>query len=590
VTEPARDEDRAPARGRLRADRPWLVIAAWVVLVGLVAWRSTLGMSFMDDGYYAAATVRLAQGARLFADEMFVQSLGFLAAVPFAKLWTLLFGTTGVVVALRLFYVAVATAAATATYRLLRPSFARWSCFAASAVVFMAPAYSLFAVTYDTMAAAGMLLACVLVFASVRDSKPWLAVAAGAAAAFAAVSYPPLAVASIALLATLAFRTRDRRLIGAMALGAAAVVVVFAVWLLSRTSLAEIRIAFEFAVGGWAHKSGPSTGTRVLGDLWALILVLGRTWVVPLWVWFTPAVLIGLGAAQAHWRVPRHARARGIALACLPLALALPVIANKLAFGADITAGTLGGNYLIAFTACVAMPMFAGVRGGRSAVRDLALYALPAGLVGFVLVVASSAASIYWASGIVGLAPIVVAAVLWWAGEVADTLGRPAGVAASALLVVAVLGLLFSTAFKDDAPLTLRYTIRSGAYAGITTDSGHASQVAELMGLGAKWVGPDTRVTVAGVPAGYLLTGGVPLTNVIWLDPGPSDVFTVDYLTRVGRWPDVVFAPLPAVKGPPSADADPFLSAVIARYQQVDVGPASGIAVFASSGTRPRTP
>jgi hypothetical protein len=95
---------RPPAQGSARA-----IAVVAVVLVALAAARSTLGMSFLDDGYYAAATLRLAQGARLFADEMYVQSLGFLAAVPFAKLWTSLFGLGGfVVVALRLFYVALA--------------------------------------------------------------------------------------------------------------------------------------------------------------------------------------------------------------------------------------------------------------------------------------------------------------------------------------------------------------------------------------------------------------------------------------------------------------------------------------------------
>ena len=84
-----------PGGGRgPRFDRAWVIAVAGSVLALLAAWRCTLGMTFVDDGYYAATTVRLAQGARIFVDEMFVQSLGFLAAIPFARIWLWIFGET----------------------------------------------------------------------------------------------------------------------------------------------------------------------------------------------------------------------------------------------------------------------------------------------------------------------------------------------------------------------------------------------------------------------------------------------------------------------------------------------------------------
>jgi hypothetical protein len=563
----------------------WLVAVVALVIVGLTAWRATLGMSLSDDGYYAATTLRLAQGARLFADEMFVQSLGFLAAVPFAKVWTWMFGTTGIVVALRLFYVALATAGAAVVYRLLRPSFGRWASLAAAAVPLIAPAYNLLYVTYDTMAALGMVLACVLAFTAARDSRRALAAASGAAAAFASVSYPPLALASFALLVTLAVRTRDRRLVGWMSAGAAAVVAVFAVWLLSTTPLADIGITYGFVVGGWVRASGPQHGTRIATALWQLGLVLGQRWKLPLWMWYAPAAMCGLSAALLGRFAPARRRARGIALMLLPAALAMPVFAEWSAHGRHGGLPTIGGNFLIAFVLFAALPMFLSLRGSRSAVRGLAVMALPVALVGFVLVELSSAAGSSRASGIVGLAPFVVAVVVWWAGEIADTVTPVAGAGAVVALVFALFVLLFGSAFKDDAPLALDRTIASGAYAGVTTGRVHEAEVAELGEAAAKWVRPSTTITIVGLPGAYLATGGVPLTNVMWLDPAAGDAATVAYLDRAGRWPDVVLVPAVLMdRAPSTMAADPFLSQVAGRYRFVERLKVTGLAVYALAG------
>lgn len=565
--------------------RLWPLVAMAAVVVGLVAWRATLGMSFQDDGYYAAGTIRLALGGRLFVDEMLVQSLGFLAAVPFAKLWTTLFGMTGVVVALRLFYVAVATATAVVVYRLLRPSCDPWVSLTAAAVPFLAPAYALFAVTYDTMAAIGMVLACTLAFAAARDSRRSYAAAAGAAAAFAAVSYPPIVLAAIALLVTLAVHTRDRRLVGAMCLGAGAVVGTFAVWLLATTSVAELAVAYRFVVGSWSSMPESIHGPRIAVDLWELGGTLGRTWIVPLWAWFGPAAAISVWTTYDHRRAPHHDRAHGLALALLPLALAVPVLANRAALANTSALATLGGNYLIAFVAFVLPPMLVSLRRAESSGRDLARIAVPVGLVGFLAVVVSSNASIQWASAIVGLAPLALAAVVWWGSEIAETLAPAAAAAASAVLVCVLLVLLFGSAFKDDPPMSLRHTLASGAYAGLTTSSAHAAQVAELERLALRWIRPSTTVMAVALPGAYLVSGGVPLTNNVWLNQGAFDRFAVEYLDRAGRWPDIVWVPLRLVDQPASdVAADPLLSAVTTRYTIVERSPIAGIAVYAASG------
>jgi len=590
--DPVRESSGTDRRTGSWVDSPWFVVAVAVAIAGLTAWRSTLGMSFMDDGYYAAGVIRLAQGARLFADEMFVQSLGFLAAVPFAKAWTSLFGMTGVVVALRLFYVAMATVGAAIVYRLLRPSFGRWPSLAGAAAPFIAPPYNLLAVDYNTMAALGMVLACVLVFAAVRDSRRTYAFAAGAAAAFASVSYPPLALVSIALLVTLHVRTRDRKLVGAMALGAAGVVAVFVAWLLVRTSAEEIGIAFRFVVGTWTRSSGPQRGTRVALDLAQLGSDLGRSWLVPLWVWFAPAAVISLWGGSRGVDASRSGRGRGIALAALPLALLIPVFANWMSLGHPwASLETIGGNYLIAFMLFAALPMFRSLRCAPSDRRDLAMMALPAGLVGFVVVTLSSAAGIELASGIVGLAPLVVAVVVWWGSEIADTLGPVSETRAVGALIVALLVLLFGSSFYDGNPVRFRRTITAGAFAGVTTSEHNVTQVAALSGLASRWVRPSTTVAVVSMPGAYLAIGGTPLTNVVWLDTGRLDDFTVAYLDRKGRWPDVVFVPLKRLSRPASEiAAAPFLSAVVNRYRLVDQSKTAKVAVFVSDGTAPAKP
>jgi hypothetical protein len=595
MTRPGRDVETTRGRGLPRVDGRWLVVAAAVVITALMAWRATIGMSLVDDGYYAATTVRLAQGARIFADEMFVQSLGFLAAIPFAKLWLWLFGQTGVVLALRLFYVAVAAVGGVVVYRMLHRYFGRTAAFAGAAAILIAPAYNLLAISYDTMAALGMVLACVFAFAAVRDSDWRFAAIAGAAAAIASVSHPPMTLAALALLATLAARTRNGRLVGAMALGAASVVAAFTVWLLLTTSFNELRGAADFILGSWRLTSGPATGTRGEIHLWRFIVSLIAVWQVPLFVWFAPAAGISFWAAFPG-REPGRARSRGIALALLPLALVLPVVANWGAHGWPMDSlWTVGGNFLIAMVVFSAAPMFMSLHGARTDIRrDLTILAFPAGVVGFAVVIMSSSADIFWASGVVGLAPLVVAVVVWWATEVRGALGTGRENAAVAFLLAALIVMLFGYAFNTNGtPTALPATITTGAYAGLKTGAQTAAEVADLERLGQKWIKPTSTVTIVGLPGAYLATGGRALTNVTWLDPGQFDIFTVAYLYRVGRWPDVVIVPLTRLRipdGEPPTTAvttSPFLSAVVGHYTLVDTSEVSGVAVFTTDGLDP---
>lgn len=545
----------------------WAIAVTALVLIILVAWRSTLGMTFLDDAYYAAVTLRLAQGARLFADEMQIQSLGFLAAVPFLKLWTGFFGTTGFVAAIRVFYVALASAVGVGMYRMLRPAFGRWAALVAVAAPLLAPAYNLLAVSYDSMAALGIMLSVVLCIEASRNRSRWAALGAGAAAAFAVVSYPPLVLAALTLLVSFAFVARDRRLTGLMVAGAAVVAVGFGLWLLSGASLADFGITYRYVVGGYST-AGP--GGRLGSEFGHLWQTLRRTWHVPLWLWYAPALAVSVGGAYAsRWQADRP-RMRGLFAALLPLTLLIAVFANWSAMHRGPVLQTLGGNFLIAFVLFALPAIVSGLGTVSTDVRRFVRLALPTGIVGFVVVSVSTSAGIVWASGITGLAPLAMAAVAWWVGEV-RRLERPAAEASAVLLLlVTLVVLLFGMSFKNGAPLTLHHTIDSGPYAGITTTNALAGHVADVEALTAKWVGPTTGVLFFEYPEGYVLQRGVMLTNAVWLNVGPVDRATIAYYDRIHRWPDVAFVPARLLTATgastKSSAADPLLAALASRY------------------------
>ncbi len=511
-----------------------------------------------------------------------LQSLGFLVAVPFARLWTSLFSTTGLFLALRLFYVALASAAGYATYRVLRPSFGEWPAFVAGAAWLLAPAYNLFAVDYNTMAALGMVLACAGTFAALRDGSRRAALLAGAAAAFASVSYPPLVLAALTLLLTFWLLGRDRRLVGAALAGAAAVVVPFAVWLATQATVADLRATADYLLAA-SRVSGPlASGGRLGAVLGKLGETLLRTWGVPLWAWFAPSAAISMGATLPAMRAPERARARAWLLAALPVALVLPVLAN--ASIAGLGNRTFAGNYLTAFVLFAAVPMLSDLRDMDAPMRRFVLLALPASVVGTLVVTSLSSAGLYLASQIVGLAPLAVATVVWWASTVERSLGSRAGRVAMLALIVGITVCLFGVAFSQDPPLTLKARVGSGAFAGVLTNESRREFLDTLESLSRRYVAPGDGVLFVAAPGAYLaLSAGTALTNATWLDHGPADGAAVDYYDRIGRWPDVVFVETKVLEeagAPGTAAADPLLFELGRRYRAVETSSSIGFTVL----------
>ncbi|MCE5191626.1 MAG: hypothetical protein LLG08_07715 [Actinomycetia bacterium] len=65
----------------------------------MCVYRASLGISFFDEGHYAAITLHLAQGARPFADEKIAAVLRF-ARLALFTVWTLAAWILGLVAAL----------------------------------------------------------------------------------------------------------------------------------------------------------------------------------------------------------------------------------------------------------------------------------------------------------------------------------------------------------------------------------------------------------------------------------------------------------------------------------------------------------
>jgi len=117
----------------VRSER--LVLAAFAALVAFAAWRATIGVDFGDGTHVVALAMRMAQGDQPLADELNLQSLGSVAAVPFTWLWLHLVGVDGIVLASRLFYVVLAALAGILAYRALRTGFAAVPAFVAVTVM-----------------------------------------------------------------------------------------------------------------------------------------------------------------------------------------------------------------------------------------------------------------------------------------------------------------------------------------------------------------------------------------------------------------------------------------------------------------------
>jgi hypothetical protein len=522
---------RTSSDGRSRGGA---VAAAIVVLVlaAVVVWRAGFGIGAADDPYYAAATLRFAGGARPFVDEMFLQSLGFLPAVPLVKLWLALFGSTGVVYALRASYVLFAGGAGWLVYRALRPSFSATACALAAAAPLLALPYGIVSPSYNTFGLMGMTTALALAFAAVRDDGRASAAGAGVAMAIATIAYPPFVAGSLALLISVWAVGRRPRVVAWMLAGAVGTGALAIVGLAAVASVDDVRRTLGYTAAV-QQSLGMTVGAKVASLLRGLRVGLVKRYRFAMWVWYGPALLASV-AASLPWV---RGRLRGALMLSIPALVALPVLALAATSG-----GTLPGNYLIALTLFLIVPSTVFLMRRRdSADARLVALAAASSLVNFLLVAYVSNASLLWASPFIGLAPLTASLLLVWAGQVEESLGARSAAAGSLAVVCLLSALLFSVIFQDGSIRHLTVRVPSGPLEGIATTPSRAAEIEDLTAIGRRYTTPNSRVLCFGLPIGYLVMGGTPLTNATYLSGGPADASTVAYYQRRGEWPDVAF-------------------------------------------------
>jgi hypothetical protein len=570
MDEPALTEEARPAPAAPSASDPVATSPRWHTLAGagvvvtfvlFAAWRASLGISFLDDAYNAVMTLRLAQGARVFADEMTTQALGFLLAVPFARLWTALFGMAGFVLALRLFYVAVAAAVGYVIYRALRPSFGAGVAALAAWLPLLAPPYNIFGVSYNTMPILAFSAAAALSLAAIRDADRTKAAAAGVATAVGVVSYPPLAFGALVFAVTLALVARNRRIILWFLVGAGGLGLLTGAWLLLTVSPHDIAQALQFSTG-FGHTAQTPLHKAVM-LLRHLRRTLTRHWLLPMWVLATVACLPWL---RPRWRV--------LVLALVPVLAFRRVVPDALAGGQRDMWWGIGTAWLTTSSLGVLPAVVVRiVRGMRGDVARLLMLTAPMALVDWAIVSFITRSGWGWDIGFTGLAPFVVAALVAWGSILRKDGGRWVFALSAAAMACMAASMLLTISFKDGPPLQMHHRIGHGPLAGIATTDQRAAQIAEIETLGRRWVGANDRVLVMNNPIVYLLVGGRITTNATWLSSGPSDRYTVEYFARIHAWPDVVFVGSKLLQQPASTDpalSNPLIDALKRNYTIVD--------------------
>ena len=530
------------------------------VTIVFVALRAARGLSFYDDSYYTVIPLRFAQGVRLFVGELSLQSIGEMVTVPFLKLYTALFGTTGIVLFVRELYIVIAAVVGFVLYRVLRREFSAPAVAIAVVLPMLALPYHLFAPTYNTIAQLCFTLAVVLGWASIRDGRRGLAVACGVALAAGAAAYPPLAIAAIVLFATYALVARKWGLVFAALGGATATALAIAAVMLVGLSADDIRRTIAFASANVGSITSPAAKLRfALGQLGGALV--GRLlW--PMWA---------LAAVATVPLVP--ARVRAAALTAIPVAAAVPAV-WLLSRGDGFSFGSAASPWLITLTLGIAVPSLVWAwRAGERSLLQLALLAAPFAVTGYVTIEYVTNSSWNRGTGSIAVAPLSLALLLCWSSAIADGWDAEvqwAGVAAALLVAYA---LLFANIFSDPLTWNSHALITSGPYAGITTSVQRRDELSALQAAAKRWVGPTARVTFLGEREAYLAVGGVIDTPAVWLPPASSDQATIAYYARVGGPAQVVFVDELAIarEGGYAGGrlVDPFLDYVLTNYHRV---------------------
>lgn len=164
----------APPRGSTFA--LWGTAGLPTAVAGFLAWRSSLGFDLRDGSYVIVLAQRVARGDVPLRDEASLHVLGSLPAVPFAWVWDEFMGSSGMILAHRLYFVVLLSLFSLVTWAALRPIFGAWpTTVGVSGAAFVLP-YNLLVTSYSSMSTLAMTTATAAAFrVMVRPSRRWVA-------------------------------------------------------------------------------------------------------------------------------------------------------------------------------------------------------------------------------------------------------------------------------------------------------------------------------------------------------------------------------------------------------------------------------
>jgi len=541
---------------------------ATVALVGWACWRTQFGADSGDGAHSVALALRLAEGAEPFVDETNTQATGSLLAVPFVAAWKGVFGTSGIVLATRLWYVALCLVIGVLAYRALRQVLPAWVAFAVPATALVPTAYNLMLLNYTTAPSLAILLATTSgVIAVERGSGRW-GILAGATPVLAAFSHPAALPSAALLLATLLLLCRRTRAWRSVAVGAVATSTVLLLWVLLVVGLPHLLQTLTYTMDYQSTRLTPSQRVAALWDVYAG----GITSLA-----YLPTGILALLACAPSIRP----RVRATLLLCVVVAVATPSLASQFTDApVPLPFGRFSGVYATIAIIGMAVPgSLAVARAKDPPMTSLLALSLPPALISLPTVAATSSAGPYWGAAAIGVATAfgALSAVPAWLATT-ERRPSPAFVAAAALVpLLAVVSVQTMVSFRDPSPWQQTARVHGGAFAGIRGTPERVLVLERIREEVDRATTNEDSVFVFGSPAAYLFVPGRMNTNIVWTPlSGPANQFTIDYFDEREDFPDVVllWAGRRAEAGGegPWRNLDPMVDYFHRHYEIVDDG------------------
>ena len=587
-------------------------VAAMGVLTVLLLWRATLGLDMSDEAHVVALARRVATGAVPFRDEMNIQVLGSLPAVPFTWLWLQLVGADGLVVASRVFFLVLAAGTLVVASRALRLVTTSVVALTVPLVVLLMPAYNILITSYNTVPLLALVLGTSSTIAALRTRRMSWVVLGTATLVLGTACYPPMVLAAVLLFAGMLLSLRDRRLtlVAIAAAAGVAIPLLLIYWLVfTPAAIVETVSSTGGVLGG---RLTPAERVDMTVELYRRNL--------PSWPWLTVAATACVAAVLARLRSSGDALRTVLLAVVPPLALLaalvqwdpptmpsfalvsavfllvvvgalLPATVLLLARRTEEPAGALkddvdhsvdagnhsadagdhSGDAADSSAHAADSSAHAAAGWGRSPVPVpvgfLAVVVI-ASLAQWGVVLMTTSSGPLWGIPVLGLVPAIMCLLLL----LGHRLGARSGGAVLVSLAASLAVVLVLSPFKSAPAWQLTTLVTDGPFAGSLTTAGAAHTHRETAAAVDSVVPDAGTVMFYGSPGGYLLTEARASAAMLWLvNDGKSGRLTVDYFARRGEAPDTVLVHVGAL-APFDEDwdalaaSDPLIEWLDARY------------------------